>query len=369
MSIAARFRETPSAESRSDRAEPKRALFVSVIVPVRDEAANIQSLLGELAAQQYDPDRFEVLVVDGDSDDGTPEIVEAFAAGHPNFRLLHNPKRLSSAARNVGIREAKGDVVVVVDGHCEIGTPHYIAHVAAAFEESKADILGRPQPLDITGATPLQRAVAAARNSRLGHHPESFIYSNTPQVVPAKSVGVAYRRHVFEEIGHFDETFDAHEDGEFNYRCDRAGLACYFTPAIAVRYHPRGSLPGLFRQMVRYGRGRVRLFRKHPETFELGTLLPVVFLLGLLLGPLVCLAIPLASFGYFGCLGLYGALTASVGLAAATSDGNPLIALYVPLAALTVHVGAGCGVLAELVQGSKQKQSPQSETVLVNKPR
>ena len=343
--------------------------FISIIIPIRNEATCIEWTLSQLITQSYPSDRFEILCVDGRSTDQTRSLVRQYADRYPNVHLLDNPGRLSSAARNVGIRHARGEVILIVDGHCEIGTPHYIAHVAAAFEESKADVLGRPQPLDITGATPLQRAIAAVRNSRLGHHPESFIYSNTPQVVPAKSVGVAYRRYVFDKIGLFDETFDAHEDGEFNYRCDRAGLVCYFTPDIAVRYRPRNSLPGLFRQMVRYGRGRVRLFRKHPETFELGTLIPVIFLLGLVLGPLVCLAIPLASFGYFGCLGLYGALTASVGLAAAASDGNPLIALYVPLVALTVHVGAGCGVLAELAQGWKQKQSPRAETVWVNKPR
>ena len=116
--------------------------------------------------------------------------------------------------------------------------------------------------------------------------------------------------------------------------------------------------------MVRYGRGRVRLFRKHPETFELSTLIPVVFLLGLLLGPLVCLAIPLASFGYAGCLGLYAAATASVGLAAAATHRHPLVALYVPLVSLAVHVGAGCGVLVEMVRGWEEKGRTSARRVL-----
>src|SRR5690606_14914839 len=132
-------------------------------------------------------------------------------------------------------------------------------------------------PLDVTDATPLQRAIALARSSRLGHHPESYIYSDQPLFVPAKSVAVAYRRQVFENVGLFDASFDAHEDGEFNYRCDEAGLACFLDPKLTVKYSPRNSLAGLFRQMYRYGRGRVRFAKKHPGNWGVGSLIPALF--------------------------------------------------------------------------------------------
>ena len=80
--------------------------------------------------------------------------------------------------------------------------------------------------------------------------------------VPPQSVAIAYRREVFDRIGLFDERFDACEDVEFNQRADEAGLTCFFTPRVAVHYHPRSTLSGLFRQMARYGRGRVRLARR-----------------------------------------------------------------------------------------------------------
>src|SRR5207302_8409198 len=140
--------------------------------------------------------------------------------------------------------------------------------------------VGRPQPLDVSRATPLQRAVATARASRLGHHPDSHIYSDREGFVPPQSVAVAYRREVFERVGLFDEAFDACEDVELNHRVARAGLRCFFTPRIQVRYQPRGTLAGLFRQMVRYGRGRVRLLRKHPDTFSLKSLAPAACLPG-----------------------------------------------------------------------------------------
>src|SRR5262249_36769813 len=152
--------------------------------------------------------------------------------------------------------------------------------IAEAFLVSRADCLGRPQPLDVTGANCMQRAIAAARSSRLGHHPASHIYSNREGFVPPQSVAIAYCRDVFDMVGLFDERFDACEDVEFNHRGARAGLACWFTPRVRVRYYPRASLPGLFRQMVRYGRGRVRLLRKHPDTFSLPGFVPAAFLAG-----------------------------------------------------------------------------------------
>ena len=119
-------------------------------------------------------------------------------------RILDNPKLLSSAARNVGIRESQGEIVIIVDGHCEISDRRYLRKLADAFARSGADCIGRPQPLDVAGATLLQQAIAAARSSRLGHHPDSHIYSRTEKFVPALSVAVAYRRDVFDRVGHFD---------------------------------------------------------------------------------------------------------------------------------------------------------------------
>ena len=82
--------------------------------------------------------------------------------------------------------------------------------------------------------------------------------------MPPQSVAVAYRREIFNVVGTFDETFDACEDVEFNHRLAQAGMRCFFTPRIQVRYFPRLSLSGLFRQMMGYGRGRVRLRENIP---------------------------------------------------------------------------------------------------------
>jgi succinoglycan biosynthesis protein ExoA len=325
-----------------------------VIVPVRNEAAFIGPTLDRLFAQRYDAARFEVIVADGRSTDATREIVAAWRERHPNLILVHNPKVWSSAGRNAAVRAARGEIVLLVDGHCQIEDRNYLAEVAAAFVRSGADCLGRPQPLDVTGANRLQRAIAAARASRLGHHPASHIYSDGEGFVPPQSVAVAYRRSVFETVGLFDETFDACEDVEFNHRVARAGLRCFFTPRVRLPYVPRASLKGLFRQMVRYGRGRMRLFCKHRDTFSVPGFLPAAFLVGVVTGPLLSLWLPPLGLVYAGVLGVYAATLLLASLALALRQRQPELLPLLPLVFLAIHFGAGTGILWEAFAGSRR---------------
>jgi succinoglycan biosynthesis protein ExoA len=324
-------------------------LSISVILPVRNEQTFIERLLVQLIEQDYDPARFEIIVVDGESTDGTAALVARFAQRHENVRLLSNPRRLSSAARNLAVRNARGDVVLIVDGHCELKDRAYLSKLADAFQRSGAECIGRPQPLDVSGANRLQRAIAAARSSRLGHHCDSYIYSSAERFVPAESVAVAYRRWVFDEIGPFDESFDACEDVELNHRIDKAGYRCFFTPRAALRYVPRGSLAGLFRQLVRYGRGRMRLLRKHPDTLSAGTLVPGLFVAGVLLGLAPALLLRWFAPAYVAILVAYAIIVVGGSLAIALKRRSLGLLPWLPLVFVTIHVAAGTGTLLELL--------------------
>ncbi|MBU4272661.1 MAG: glycosyltransferase family 2 protein [Planctomycetes bacterium] len=348
-----------------DSAKITETLFITVIMPVRNEVKWIERTLTQLVTQKYDPERFEIIVVDGQSTDGTPERVAKFVERHPNVRLYANPRRLGSAARNVALRHARGDVVVIVDGHCELEDNRYLAKLASAFDRSGADCIGRPQPLDIPGATALQRAIAAARSSWLGHHPDSYIYSSEEGFVPAKSVAVAYRRSVFEQVGTFDERFDACEDVEMNHRIDRAGLRCFFTPEAVVHYTPRTTLGGLFRQLVRYGRGRVRLARKHPETFSVKSFLPALFLLGCLAGLVLMWVSSWLAVAYLSASMIYGSILVATSAVAAVRKGELSILLWLPLVFVVVHTGSGAGEILELFRGPSRhlcRQAVQTQT-------
>jgi len=325
--------------------------FISVIVPVRNEGPFIRRTLEQLLDQDYERGRFELLVADGRSTDNTVAVVRALQRAHANLHLLDNPWRWSSAGRNYAIRAARGELLVVVDGHCELEDNDYLKNLVSAFERSGADCIGRPQPLDATPALPLQRAICLARSCVLGHHHESFVYSAAERFVLAKSVAVAYRRDVFERIGLFDESFDACEDVELNHRIDRAGLRCFFTPQARVHYHARASLRGLFQQMHRYGRGRMRLLRKHPETFTVPGFLPAAFVLWLVIGAAAATLVPAVLPLYGATVTAYALIVCATALVLCVRARTlALLPRLLPVFA-TIHVGAGTGILYESIAG------------------
>jgi succinoglycan biosynthesis protein ExoA len=338
--------------------------FVTVIVPVRNEEAFLEATLRPLLDQHYPSHRFEVIVADGRSDDRTADVVRRLQNDHPNLHLVDNPRRLSSAGRNLGVKRGRGDYFLIVDGHCEVRNQDYLRQLVDVFERTGVESVGRPQPLDVTGASPLQKAIALARSSRLGHNPGSFIYSDQGQFVPPQSVAVAYRRDVFERIGYFDESFDACEDVEFNTRLAASGGRCYLAPELTVHYHPRATLTGLARQMSRYGRGRARLLRKHPETFSVPPLVPAAFLLSLVCSVLLGLVQPIALLAFAAIVVMYAAAIAVGSMAVAVRQRAPASMPLLPGVFAAIHFGAGWGVLAELARSIMV--SPRRESQAVN---
>lgn len=233
---------------------------LSIVMPVRNEGCFIRRTLQQLQQQDYPPDKVEVIVVDGESDDNTADEAREVAIGSRfPIRVVNNPGRLSSVARNIGVRAATGDWIVIVDGHVYVQNSQLFSSIAEIASRTGAIVLGRPQRLCPPGISPFQAAVAIFRASPLGHSPNSKIFSLEEGWVDPGSVGVMYARQVFERFGYFDETLDAAEDYEFNSRLSAAGVRCYTSPRLEVLYYPRESLVALYRQMKRYGFGQSQI--------------------------------------------------------------------------------------------------------------
>src|SRR5437762_11637402 len=108
--------------------------FVSIIVPCRNEAQHVGRCLQSVLDGDYPPDRMEILVVDGRSDDRTREIVTAYAARYPTVRLLHNARRITPVALNLAVRAAQGDLVMRLDAHVAYQRD-YVTRVVQSVDE------------------------------------------------------------------------------------------------------------------------------------------------------------------------------------------------------------------------------------------
>ncbi|MBP3959307.1 glycosyltransferase family 2 protein [Gemmata sp. G18] len=325
---------------------------VSVIVPVRNESRSIEHTLRLLLTQDFPRSAFEVIVADGVSTDDTVLIVRRLQSEFSNLKLVFNSEMLASSGRNTGIRHATKDVVVIVDGHCHVPDRDYLKKLSEAFATSRADCLGRPQPLDVESPTRFQQAVSAARSSRLGHNPDSDIYSNEAKFVPPQSTAVAYSRKVFHTIGLFDQEFDACEDVEFNERVHAAGLTCYFTPEVKIVYEPRGTFGALFYQLGRYGKGRAKLACKHPKSLSVPALVPPLWAVwAVTAGPLSAV-VPYLGWLWLASIGLYAAVL--LGAGAVLGRGLPLAAgARIPMVFVAIHFGFAWGFGKEVAKQAR----------------
>jgi glycosyltransferase involved in cell wall biosynthesis len=247
--------------------------FVSVLVPVRNEERYIERCLYSLAAQGYPRARFEVIVIDGQSTDGTRGAVVRFAAESTvDVRLLDNPRLLPAPAMNLGLREARGNVIVRLDGHAWVA-PDFLQRSVEALWQTGADCVGGV--IHSEGDTPLGESIALAMSSHFGVGGASFRVGGEG---PADTVAFgAYRREVFDHIGGFTEDLARGEDDEFNYRLLDAGGAIMLVPGIRASYTVRGDLRGLWRQYFGYGRAKPEVLRRHPAQARPRQFAPAAF--------------------------------------------------------------------------------------------
>lgn len=317
-------------------------LFVSIILPIRNEARYIERCLNAVIGQDYPPDRIEILVVDGLSNDGTRELVAEFGVRDQRVRLIDNPEQIVPAALNRGIHAARGDVIVRVDGHAVIARDN-VSQCVDKLNSMAVDCVGGP--IAATGDSWLARGIAIAASSPFGVGNSAFRYANEGQFVDTLAFG-AYRREVFARIGLFDEELVRNQDDEFNFRLIRAGGKIWLDPRIKSTYYSRTSLTSLWKQYVEYGFWKVRVIQKHGRPASWRHVVPITFVLALFVAS--GLSILTRSPLWFLAIAVpYAVTSLGVSLWLAERRGWKYAPLL-PLAFAAMHLGYGFGFLVGL---------------------
>jgi len=313
---------------------------------MRNEARYIEQCLTSLLNQDYPPGSYEILVVDGLSDDGSREIVFRLAKEHP-IRLLTNPDRTTPAGLNIGVQAARGEIVILLGAHAT-AAPDFIQQSVRYLQQTDSACVGGP--IRTRGETWMARAISLALSSPFGVGNAFFRYAQRELFVDTVAFG-AYRREVFDHIGLFDETLTYAEDDDFNYRLRRQGGKILLTPAIRTTYYARTSLPQLWRQYVNYGVGKARAFQKHGRVASWRHLVPASFVLALVGSVLLAALVPKLVWVLVFTVGSYllASLLFSVWIAA--RHGWAYLPLL-PVVFLVLHLGYGIGFIWGLVKTS-----------------
>ncbi len=244
---------------------------VSVVAPMYNEADHIEDVVADVAAQDFEGE-LEFIVADGESTDGSAELLRAAAERHGlDVRVIDNPDRWVSHGLNAAVRAATGDLVVRIDCHSRYPSD-YVRRCVNAAAETGADNVGGV--LVAKGRTPTQRAAACAMSSPFGGIGWSRHDSHGDRVEVDTVPFGAFRPAAFRRAGLFDESLVRNQDDEFNLRLRQAGGRIVRDPSIMLEYTPRGTFRGLYRQYFEYGRWKVPVMLKHRRIVSLRSLAP-----------------------------------------------------------------------------------------------
>jgi succinoglycan biosynthesis protein ExoA len=330
----------------TEEPQPKNDRCV-VVIPCLNEAQHIRGLLQRLKvpAERLD---MQIVVADGGSADGTLDILGEAAAANPRIHILHNEKRIQSAAVNLAIAQFgdNADYFIRLDAHGDYPEDYCDRLIEEARSVGAASVV---VAMATKGSGLFQEAAAFAQNSKLGNGGSKHRQGGKGRWIDHGHHALM-RVEAFRAVGGYDETFSHNEDAELDHRLGAAGYRIWLTDKTVMTYYPRSSAHALFRQYFAYGRGRAMNLVKHRTWPKIRQMLPlaVVPLVG---GTSLALihwtaALPVVAWAGL-CIG-YGVL---MGIGQRSLSG-----LLAGLPAMIMHLGWSAGFWAHLI-GSRRRES------------
>jgi glycosyltransferase involved in cell wall biosynthesis len=240
-------------------------MFISIIIPTLNSAKTIQNTLRMLFSNDFPQELFEVIVVDNGSSDWTEEAVRDFPV-----KFLKCAKRGQRPARNLGLRNAKGNIICFTDSDILI-PKDWLAKISSFLQENPAvDAVGGivlpPKEEDqnsirrIAGEIYVerQRFPSVLSKTRYLKYPGSLYTANS-----------AYRKETLDACNGFDESLWNHYcyhdscDIDLSWRLVRMGKNLIFNPDIKVYHYAPSTLPGLFKQLFGWGAVYTMITKKY----------------------------------------------------------------------------------------------------------
>lgn len=318
---------------------------VAYIVATYNEEQRIAGCLAGLLGQDYPGDRLQVVVVDGGSTDRTREVVRQVAEADPRVTIRDNPRRIAAAAFNIGVAATTADILSLMSAHAVVARD-YTERLVRAFEHSGARLVGGRMVAVSDGGTAWEEAIRRATSSPFGLGNAAFHYSDEPQWVDTAFPG-AYRRSLLDELGGFDESLVRNQDDDLHLRARLRCHRMWFDPALECRYHPRSSLPALWRQYFEYGFWRAATLRKHHRFASWRHSVPPLFVAAAAGGTVLPLR-PIRRLWAL-MLGAYGGVLA----AGAVREKVPAPdSARMAVAMAVLHVAYGSGFWAGMLKGA-----------------
>jgi len=234
---------------------------ISIIVPTYNRKIFLENCLKSLFNQTYPKNQYEIIVVDDGSTDGTREMIKRLKTDS-NLRYFYQENQGPAAARNLGIKNAKGKIIAFIDSDC-LAFPDWLRIIALSFKKPAKAVGGIGGP-SVARFYP-QNLIARIDQAILNYFIHKFKKGKEVFFLPTSNL--SFKKEIFTVIGDFDLSFnrEAGEDTEFAWRLKKNGYKLIYEPKMRVEHLQRSTLGSFLLQNFYYGRGIYLVKKKHPD--------------------------------------------------------------------------------------------------------
>lgn len=323
---------------------------VSVILPSLNAEDFIAQCLDSLVLNDYPRDRLEVLCIDGMSTDRTRQIIRSYSERHAWIRLVDNPNKIIPTGLNIGLHEAKGEVILRVIAH-SVYERRYISQCVDCLERYDADIVGGVWIIVPREQTWVGRAIAMALSHPFGagngYYKSGVV--REPRLVDVVGIG-CWKRGLSERIGSFNENLARSEDVEFNARVRRAGGRILLVPSISSHYFARARLGEFARHNCVNGFWITYPLKFVRSPFSWRHWAPLIFVATVMGLAIIGAAAPAFLSGFLLVLGMYASMSIVCSVYLAIRETNVRYVFILPVVFFLLHVPYGLGSMWGLLR-------------------
>ncbi|MCD6590358.1 MAG: glycosyltransferase [Candidatus Aenigmarchaeota archaeon] len=233
--------------------------MISVIIPVYNGKETISKTLGSLLNQTYHKNKYEIIIVDDESTDGTPEVVKKYVKKYPKLIRFYRQKHKGpAAARNLGAKKAKGEILLFTDADC-IPEREWIEEMVKPFKDK--EIVG------VQGRYRTRQKCLIAKFAQMEIDDRYNRMKKRKYIDFIGTYSAGYRKDIFFKFGGFDESFPvaSGEDPELSFKISKSGYKMVFNDRAVVYHKHPNSLLSYLKQKFWRAYWRVLLYKKHPD--------------------------------------------------------------------------------------------------------
>jgi len=328
---------------------PTHLPSISIIIPTFNESGFIVDCIKSITQGSYPPEKLEILVVDGGSDDDTVDQVRDLSKARLDIAVLKNQKKITPAAMNIGIKAAKHELLMWCGAHAIYDKNYVVNSVKALLSEpGLASVGGVISPI---AKTTTGKAIAVATSSKFGIGNALYRYATKRQYVDTVFGGCFFKKNLL-EVGGFNEGWVRNQDYELNHRLRSRIGPIILEPSIRCQYFCRESISKLGKQYFDYGFWRFNTLLKHPASLSYRQIAPVLLCISL------AASIALIALGYI--LGwliplIYLSVCLATSMKLAFDNKQAHLLAYLPIIFAVLHISWGVGFIKNSIQTTIRK--------------